>query len=74
MSQLDGPYGGLHSPLSRHDRILLLAGGVGITFVIPQLFSLLEVPGHVRRVDLTWVVPSIGKPQITNLLEGFARN
>ncbi|KAJ9124158.1 hypothetical protein QFC22_000955 [Naganishia vaughanmartiniae] len=58
---LDGPYGGIHNSLSRHDRILLIAGGVGITFIIPQLCSLLENPRHVRRVDLTWAVPSIDR-------------
>lgn len=63
-TQLDGPYGGLHNPLSRHDRVLLIAGGVGITFIIPQLFSLLDNPGHVRHVDLTWAVPSIGKQSV----------
>ncbi|GHJ88540.1 hypothetical protein NliqN6_4942 [Naganishia liquefaciens] len=56
---IDGPYGGVHSSLSRHDKVLLVGGGAGITFLIPQIFSLLEKSGHVRFVHLVWAVPSI---------------
>ncbi|KAI5455044.1 hypothetical protein NCC49_002317 [Naganishia albida] len=55
---IDGPYGGVHSSMSRHTQVLLVGGGVGITFLIPQIFSLLENPGHVRLVHLVWAIRS----------------
>ncbi|KAJ9117147.1 hypothetical protein QFC20_000290 [Naganishia adeliensis] len=55
---IDGPYGGAHSSMSRHTKVLLVGGGVGITFLIPQILSLLENPGHVRLVHLVWAIRS----------------
>lgn len=66
--QIDGPYGGVHSSLSRHDKVLLVGGDAGITFLIPQIFSLLEKPGHVCFVNLVWAVPSIGQSVISQAI------
>ncbi|KAJ7187817.1 FAD-binding domain-containing protein [Mycena filopes] len=37
---LDGPYGGLHVPLRAYERVYLLAGGTGATFILPILEDL----------------------------------
>lgn len=60
-TQIDGPYGGAHSSMSHHTKVLLVGGGVGITFLIPQILSLLENPGHVRLVHLVWAIRSTGQ-------------
>ncbi|PWZ02638.1 hypothetical protein BCV70DRAFT_155730 [Testicularia cyperi] len=60
---LDGPYGTPFHPASYHSS-MLLAGGVGITAVLPSLMSLCRSVGSVsapltRKVNVTWCVPSL---------------
>ncbi|KAI0730785.1 ferric reductase NAD binding domain-containing protein [Earliella scabrosa] len=57
---LDGPYGGVEANLKVYDRVLLLAGGSGVTFVVPLLLDLVRSyePGKTacRSVHLVWAV------------------
>ncbi|KAI0329178.1 hypothetical protein GY45DRAFT_1253334 [Cubamyces sp. BRFM 1775] len=58
---LDGPYGGVEGDLKVYDRVLLLAGGSGATFVVPLLLDIVRSSAkdtsQVRRkVHLVWAV------------------
>ncbi|KAI0356232.1 hypothetical protein OH77DRAFT_1401654 [Trametes cingulata] len=57
---LDGPYGGVEGNLKMYDRVLLLGGGSGVTFVIPLLLDIMQKynEGRVkcRKVHLVWAV------------------
>ena len=62
---IDGPYGGLEQHRAMHrlyDHIILVAGGGGISAMLPWLSSLsrriaaLDEPCRVQRVDLIWCV------------------
>ena len=70
---LDGPYGGLEGDLSIYEHVLLIAGGTGITFVLPVLEELIDKmafePNKVvcKSVDIVWSLRSEGKPCLTML-------
>lgn len=64
LPQIDGPYGGIRHKLARHDRLLLFAGGSGITFTIPLLMAAIQDCGNIKRVDLIWAVPNEGESTI----------
>ncbi|KAI0730760.1 ferric reductase NAD binding domain-containing protein [Earliella scabrosa] len=57
---LDGPYGGVEGNLKVYDRVLLLAGGSGVTFVVPLLLDLVrsyeQGKTTCRSVHLVWAV------------------
>ena len=56
---LDGPYGGLEFDLSAYEHVLLIAGGVGITFILPILQDVvhkMEHGGKCKTVQLIWSV------------------
>lgn len=58
---VDGPYGGIRRPIERHfDTVLLIAGGSGVTAVLPWLHHVANqmALGRARttRVTLAWVV------------------
>ncbi|KAG5645748.1 hypothetical protein DXG03_005285 [Asterophora parasitica] len=53
---LEGPYGTVH-PVSSYEHILLVAGGSGISAILPYAFSLVNSsPRHARKVTIHWVV------------------
>ncbi|KAK3357853.1 ferric reductase like transmembrane component [Lasiosphaeria hispida] len=59
--RIDGPYGAAaHFPrwaTAAFDTVLLVAGGVGGTFVVPLYEQIVrEVPAATTRVELVWVV------------------
>lgn len=62
---LDGPYGGLTActDLSDYDHVLLLASGVGATFIFGLLEKLCRdlsaAKGRVQSVEVVWVVRHI---------------
>jgi ferredoxin-NADP reductase len=51
---LDGPYGGLDLDLPRFDRVVLLAGGSGIAFILGALAALERESQWRGRVDVVW--------------------
>ena len=62
---IDGPYGGLEQHRAMHrlyDHVILVAGGGGISAMIPWLVSLsrqiadIDEPCRVQRVDLIWCI------------------
>ncbi|RDX54024.1 hypothetical protein OH76DRAFT_1057624 [Lentinus brumalis] len=57
---LDGPYGGVEANFQVYDRVLLLGGGSGVTFVVPLLLDIIRrsKSGELtcRRVHLVWAV------------------
>jgi NAD(P)H-flavin reductase len=62
---IDGPYGGLEQHRAMHrlyDHVVLVAGGGGISAMLPWLVSLsrqiagLDEPCRVQRVDLIWCI------------------
>lgn len=62
---IDGPYGGLEQHRAMHrlyDHIILVAGGSGISAMLPWVISLsrqiadLDEPCRVQRVDLIWCI------------------
>jgi predicted ferric reductase len=62
---IDGPYGGLEQHRAMHrlyDHVILVAGGSGISAMLPWLNSLsqriadLDEPCRAQRVDLIWCV------------------
>lgn len=55
---LQGPYGqGTLTGLTRHTNILCVAGGTGITYVLPVLTRLVQGPVVAdRKVELIWAV------------------
>lgn len=55
---LEGPYGESHD-LSGFDHVLLVSGGGGVTGILPYVYTLAQHQCH-RRVDVVWVVPSVG--------------
>jgi predicted ferric reductase len=73
---LDGPYGetGTNS-LRAYDRVLLLAGGTGITFIVSILEDLVRAmkqnDGPCKTVDLVWAVKNDGRRGNYIHTEGF---
>ncbi|KAI0794429.1 ferric reductase NAD binding domain-containing protein [Fomes fomentarius] len=57
---LDGPYGGVEGNIKTYDRVLLLAGGSGVTFLVPLLLDLVQSydpeTTKTRKVHLVWVM------------------
>lgn len=61
---LQGPYGTSHVDKLTHNpdiNVLLVAGGSGITFVLPVLFHLMTAPvptgfGADRKIELVWAI------------------
>ncbi|KAI0675049.1 ferric reductase NAD binding domain-containing protein [Trametes maxima] len=57
---LDGPYGGVEGDLKAYDRVLLLAGGSGVTFVVPLLLDIVrgfaEGKAVCQKIHLVWAV------------------
>ncbi|KAG8830618.1 hypothetical protein FRC17_004625 [Serendipita sp. 399] len=61
---LDGPYGeSAMNPLRAYDSVLLLAGGTGITFIVPLLSDLVSSMkaknSLCKTIDLVWTVKDI---------------
>jgi NAD(P)H-flavin reductase len=54
---VEGPYGGMEERLSGFDDVLLIAGGVGGTFVWPIAEQLTRMEKPFRMV---WSVKSLG--------------
>ena len=55
---IDGPYG-CCSPVDRYDNILLIAGGIGISAILPYAQYLTKQSRTYERIQLVWVVRSI---------------
>ncbi|KAL1733764.1 ferric reductase NAD binding domain-containing protein [Schizophyllum commune] len=59
---VDGPYGGVPVTLAPYDRVLLLAGGSGVTFTLPLLQNLARAlkaaAAACKRVDFVVAVKS----------------
>ncbi|OLN86303.1 Ferric/cupric reductase transmembrane component 2-like protein 6 [Colletotrichum chlorophyti] len=73
---LTGPYG---DPILRNItsdvNILCVAGGTGVTYVLPALMSLKKYSGASRKLELVWVVRHMDdaawiKPELDMLNEG----
>ncbi|OCL12463.1 hypothetical protein AOQ84DRAFT_352533 [Glonium stellatum] len=66
---LEGPYGAsVHLPdLSKFDRVLLVAGGVGATFLVPVYRSMIEGEGVFRsanpQIRFVWAVRKLAETQ-----------
>jgi hypothetical protein len=66
---IDGPYGGCGLDLGEYENVLLVAGGVGVTFTLGLLDDLVgRVVRHergrserTRRVEFAWIISSFGK-------------
>lgn len=54
---IEGPYG-VHCPVERYDTILLVAGGIGITGIVPYAEYLALSP-HYHEIHLIWTVSSV---------------
>jgi predicted ferric reductase len=62
---VEGPYG-VHAPVERYQHVLLVAGGVGITGVLPYveyLVKLQETNASNIRIHFVWVIQ--GTPDIS---------
>ncbi|KAI1791776.1 hypothetical protein LXA43DRAFT_1094126 [Ganoderma leucocontextum] len=61
---LDGPYGGFEGSIKAYDRVLLLAGGSGVSFVVPLLLDLVRSfntsLNKCGKVHLVWAVRTNG--------------
>ncbi|KAL0062973.1 hypothetical protein AAF712_010104 [Marasmius tenuissimus] len=60
----DGPFGGLGHDISIYDHVLLVAGGTGVTFVVPVLQDLIRKSIHVLwsvrdEESLSWMIKDI---------------
>ena len=56
---LTGPYGGdIVEDIASNVNVLAIAGGTGVTYVLPALFHLVRTGAHnsTRRVELVWVI------------------
>lgn len=55
---LEGPYGKWHPRVSRHDDVLLFAGGIGITFCLPYFIhaAVADATTETRRCKLVWAI------------------
>lgn len=58
---LEGPYGPTH-PIERYERILLIAGGSGISALVPYVFELAKSESEdvTRHVTVVWMVQDAG--------------
>lgn len=52
---IEGPYG-VHCPVERYDTVLLVAGGIGITGMIPYAEFLVNTVSKQQHVILIWTV------------------
>ncbi|KAM5541792.1 hypothetical protein V8D89_004521 [Ganoderma adspersum] len=61
---LDGPYGGFEGNLKAYDRVLLLGGGSGVSFIVPLLLDLIRSfkadQTRCRKVHFVWAVRTNG--------------
>ncbi|PYH88050.1 hypothetical protein BO71DRAFT_436126 [Aspergillus ellipticus CBS 707.79] len=66
---LEGPYGH-HEPLHTFDTLVMIAGGTGISAVIPYLQELVAKSGRSRvsRIEVNWVVKQ--KAFVDELMRG----
>lgn len=55
---VEGPYGH-HCPVERYDTVLLVAGGIGITGIIPYAEYLIEHTPKQQHIMLIWTVAEI---------------
>lgn len=56
---LCGPYGRFTSAVTKSSNMLLLAGGTGVTHVLPMAYDALGAAAHaekIRAIDLVWIV------------------
>lgn len=58
MCSIEGPYGGSHTALQAFDTVILIAGGIGATFMISLLNNIVRNPGCCRRARVIWAVKS----------------
>lgn len=63
---LDGPYGGVSTNLAIYEHVVLIAGGAGVTFIMPVLQDLVDKMSYERSaackvVDVVWSVKETGK-------------
>ena len=66
---LDGPYGGCSIDLGRHESILLVSGGSGVTFTLGLLDDIVgrcvrfaRRGGEVtKRIEFSWCIRSFGE-------------
>lgn len=54
---IEGPYG-VHCPVERYNTVLLVAGGIGITGIIPYAEYLALSP-HYHEIHLIWTVAAV---------------
>ena len=52
---IEGPYGA-HCPVERYDTVILVAGGIGITGIIPYVEFLIEHGQNQQHIVLIWTV------------------
>jgi NAD(P)H-flavin reductase len=60
---LDGPFGGVHNDLSIYEHVVLIAGGTGITFVMPVLQDLIrkmKADCVCKSIQVLWSVREEG--------------
>ncbi|KAG7448272.1 uncharacterized protein BT62DRAFT_993095 [Guyanagaster necrorhizus] len=71
---MEGPYGHEHD-LREYTSVLLLAGGVGISFTLPYLLNwsaVLSSQEHKPRLRAVWIVRSLMEvDSVLNLLDGI---
>uniref|UniRef100_A0A0W0F9E4 ferric-chelate reductase (NADPH) n=2 Tax=Moniliophthora roreri TaxID=221103 RepID=A0A0W0F9E4_MONRR len=57
---LDGPFGGIHNDLSIYEHVVLIAGGTGITFIMPVLQDLIQKSKNeecvCKSIQVLWSV------------------
>lgn len=58
LCSIEGPYGGSHTSFQSFDTSILIAGGIGATFIMSLLLDVVTRPGCCRKVKLIWVVKS----------------
>lgn len=52
---LEGPYGH-REPVDQYEHVMMVAGGSGITAILPYLQAFSTIPGRTRRINLVWIV------------------
>ena len=57
-ARVEGAYGNLTIPIEQYQTIILIAGGIGVTFINSILEGLLENKGKTRNIHLWWSMRS----------------
>lgn len=62
---IDGPFGGVPQDLGIYEHALLIAGGSGVTFIVPILQDLVRRMNSnegavIRTVDVIWSIRDTG--------------